>query len=84
MQLFVAMKQLDLKTARDAFRTTNGRRLTMEQLAALSGVVKSTISRIEAGLITNPSNDTVKALEQALKLRPGTLVFGQVREEEVA
>jgi transcriptional regulator with XRE-family HTH domain len=66
------VKQLDLKTARD------GKNWTMEQLAERSGISKSTISRIEAGEITNPSNDTVQQLEVALRLKRGTLIFGQV------
>lgn len=70
MQLFVAVKQLDLKTARDA------KDWTMDELAARSGVSKATISRIESGEIANPSNDTVVALEAALKVRRGTLIFG--------
>ena len=69
----MAVKQLDLRTARGP--------LTMEALSAKSGVNKSTISRIEAGEVTNPSNDTVTRLEEALKLRRGTLVFGQAMEQ---
>lgn len=53
------------------------RQWTMEQLAERSGVNKGTISRIESGQISNPSNDTVKNLETALGLQRGTLVFGQ-------
>lgn len=62
----------DLKTARDR------RGWTMDELAQRSGVSKATISRIEAGEVSNPSNDTVASLETALKLRRGSLVFGQV------
>ena len=65
---------LDLKTARDKHRWT------MDGLAERSGISKATISRIEAGDVSNPSNDTVTKLETALKLRRGTLVFGQVME----
>lgn len=39
-------------------------------------VHKATIYRIESGSISNPSNDTVEALELGLRLRRGTLVFG--------
>jgi transcriptional regulator with XRE-family HTH domain len=53
----------------------------MDELATRSGVNKSTISRIEAGEITNPSNDTVAKLELALRLRRGTLVFGHPMEK---
>jgi transcriptional regulator with XRE-family HTH domain len=72
VQLFVAVKQLDLRTARKA------KGWKMPELADRSGVNKSTISRIEAGEITNPSNDTVASLEAALGLRRGTLVFGRL------
>jgi len=65
----------DLKTARDK------RGWTMDELAERSGVSKATISRIEAGDVANPSNDTVARLETALRLRRGTLVFGQVMEK---
>lgn len=62
-------------TLRDA-RELRG--YTQEQLAELAGVDQATVSRIEAGLRTNPSNDTVSKLELALRLKRGTLVFGQV------
>ncbi len=51
------------------------------ELADRASLNKGTVSRIESGDITNPSNDTVEALEVALKLRRGTLVFGQVMEK---
>lgn len=51
---------------------------TPERLAEHAGVHRATVYRIEAGEITNPSNSTVARLELALKLRRGTLVFGQV------
>lgn len=54
---------------------------TQEQLESLSGVAQTTISKIERGDVLNPSNDTVAKLEVALKLRRGTLVFGQVMEQ---
>jgi transcriptional regulator with XRE-family HTH domain len=53
------------------------RRLTLEELAEKSGVHKSTISRLERGE-TKPEHATVTALEAALGLRRGTLVFGEV------
>lgn len=49
---------------------------TPEELAEHAGVHRATVYRIEAGEIRNPSNTTVEALERALKLRRGTLVFG--------
>lgn len=63
---------MTLKAARDK------RAWTQEQLAAESGVAQGTISKIESGERVNPSNDTVARLEQALRLKRGTLVFGQV------
>jgi transcriptional regulator with XRE-family HTH domain len=72
MQLSVAVKQLDLKAARDA------KGWKMPELARRSGINKATISRIEAGEIVNPSYETVVALEKALKVPRGTLVFGHV------
>lgn len=68
--LFVYM-QTDLKTAREA------RKWDQQTLAARSGVSQATISRIEAGLILDPSNSTASKLEAALRLRRGSLVFGQ-------
>lgn len=66
----LVLVQTDLKTARER------RGWDQKTLAAKSGVSQATISRIEAGDITNPSNETVKKLELALKLRRGALVFG--------
>jgi len=51
-------------------------------LAAKSGVGQSDISRIEAGHTKNPTITTVRKLEKALRLRPGTLLFGVVDEPE--
>lgn len=51
---------------------------TQEQLEAESGVDQGLISRLERGASANPTFGTVRKLEAALKLRPGTLVFGPV------
>ena len=51
---------------------------TIAQLAFASGVDKGTISRIETGVTPNPSSATVASLEIALKVRRGSLVFGEV------
>lgn len=67
------MKQLTVREARER------RNWTMDRLAEESGVNKGTISRIESGETTNPSYDTVRNLEAALKLRRGTLTFGVSR-----
>jgi transcriptional regulator with XRE-family HTH domain len=53
---------------------------TQEQLEAASGVDQRNISKIERGEITDPRSSTVEALERALGLRRGTLVFGQRAE----
>ncbi len=63
--------QTDLRTARDR------KKWDQQTLAKRSGVSQATISRIEAGEITNPSYDTVLKLEDALRLKRGSLVFGQ-------
>ena len=52
--------------------------LSQGQLAIRSGIAKATISRLETGVITNPQTSTVLALERALELRRGTLVFTPV------
>lgn len=66
------VRQLTLKEARGR------RKWTQEQLEAESGVSQATISKIERGERVSSSNDTVQKLEQALGLKRGTLVIGQV------
>lgn len=53
------------------------RKWTQERLSAVSGLKQAHISKIERGEIPNPSHATVVALERALRVRPGTLVFGR-------
>jgi transcriptional regulator with XRE-family HTH domain len=65
--------QTGLKAAREK------RRLTQTQLAERSGVSAATISRIEAGEILNPSTETARKLEEALRVARGALVFGDVK-----
>ena len=48
---------------------------TQEQLAAATGIRQTQISKLER--VSNPKLDTVRKLEKALGLKPGTLVFGQ-------
>jgi len=60
---------MDLKAA----RTRMG--WTQEQLAAESGIDQSHISRIERGEVADPQNSTVTALEKALSLPRGSLIF---------
>lgn len=57
---------------------------TQEELAELADVDQATVSRLEAGVRTNPANATVTRLELALKLQRGTLVFGAVDTEAQA
>lgn len=60
---------MTLREAREA------RELTQAELAAKSGIDQSHISKIERGETADPKNSTVRALEAALRLRPGRLVF---------
>lgn len=66
--------QTGLRAARE------GRGWDQKTLAKESGVDQATISRIEAGKTTNPSNTTVAALEEALGIPRGSLVFGPQAE----
>ena len=61
---------MTLREARDL------REWTQEQLEAVSGVDQAHISKLERGDVLDPSNATVAKLEAALRLRRGTLVFG--------
>lgn len=78
-QDFLAMKLITLQTARERA----GMR-TQTELAERSGVDISTISRLEAGINTNPSFATVRKLEAALRLKRGTLAFGPMEPEAQA
>jgi transcriptional regulator with XRE-family HTH domain len=64
------VKHQTLKHARDA------KGWTQEDLAARSGIDQRVISKIECGKTEDPSNSTVTALELALGVKRGTLVFG--------
>lgn len=70
-----AVKPMTLREARDR------RKWTQEQLEDASGVDQGVISRLERGTSANPTFDTVRKLEEALRLRPGTLIFGHSAEE---
>lgn len=65
--------QLKLKTARKR------RKLSLIQLAAKTGLNKSTINRIERGIV-RPLHETVVTLEDALEYPHGTLKFEAHRE----
>lgn len=73
------VKYLTLKEARDA------RGWTQEQLEAATAklgtrVDQRNISKLERGAIADPLNSTAAVLEQALGVKRGTLVFGDVHE----
>lgn len=72
------MKQITLREAREQHEPP----LTQEQLEDSSGVNQATISAIETGRITNPANNTVKNLEEALGLERGTLRFDAISERQ--
>lgn len=62
------MQHLTVKEARAK------RKLSRAALAKESGVNRSTVARIEEGEVT-PLHNTVTAMEAAMGLKPGTLVF---------
>lgn len=70
------MKQLTLKQAREA------KGWTQVELAAASGIDQRAISKIERGGNTDVMNSTAAALETALGVKRGTIVF--TRQERVA
>ena len=57
-------------------RARKKRGLSFAQLAAAAGVHKATVARIERGEV-EPTHATVNALEDAMDLKRGTLVFTQ-------
>jgi transcriptional regulator with XRE-family HTH domain len=65
------VKHLTLRQA----RTAKG--WTQAQLEEKSGVPQARISQIESGVTADPLDSTVRALEGALALKRGTLVFGR-------
>lgn len=44
--------------------------MSVDDLAAFSGVSKSTITKIEANINTNPTSSTISKLAKALKVEP--------------
>ena len=70
------MQQFDLRSARKR------RRMDQVTLAQKSGVNQSTVSRAERG--AKPTPETIAALEDALGLKPGQLVFGAPQQAAVA
>jgi ribosome-binding protein aMBF1 (putative translation factor) len=68
---------MTLKQARDA------KGWTQVELAAKSRIDQAHISKIERGEVCDPKNSTVAALEKALGVRRGTLVFG-IQSEALA
>lgn len=65
------MKRMTLFEARDK------RGWTQTELEGKSGVNQRTISDIESGAIVDPRISTVEALEKALGVSRGTLLFGR-------
>lgn len=51
------------------------RRWTQDQLAAVSGIDQTTISRLENDPAPNPTSETHEALAQALGIAPSRLRF---------
>ncbi len=72
------MKHTTLRVARQRFRMPGRNRpgITQFELEQLSGVDRTCISKLESDVDPNPKFDTVRKLETALRLRPGTLLFG--------
>lgn len=62
-------------TLRDARRRLE---MSISELARRSGVNRSTLYRLEAGVTPNPGVSTVDSLEVALELPSGSLVIGNV------
>lgn len=71
-------------------RLKRERGMTNEQLAACSGVTRSTLDKITAGINTNPTLETLKAICQALNCSLGDLDDGavpgggEITEQELA
>ncbi len=76
--LLLVLEQITLREARERHDPP----LTQEQLEEKSGVNQATISGIETGRITNPANNTVKRLEEALGLQRGSLKFDTDAEKQ--
>lgn len=51
------------------------RRMTLEQLAANSGLTKQAVRRIETGAVANASVATLLRISEALGVRIGVLMF---------
>lgn len=60
------------------------RRLTVDALAEKSGVGRATLYRLESGETPDPAYSTVVAIEDALALKRGTLVFGPEAEAKAS
>lgn len=67
------VKHMTLRQARDA------RKWTQAELSYRSRVPQSRIAEIETGKTRDPQNATVKALEEALGVPRGTLIFGKAK-----
>lgn len=58
--------------------------LTQVELSAKSGVGQTAISKIEVGVVTDPSFETVRRLADALNMDPRALRFGARQPESGA
>lgn len=67
----VAAMRLTLPAARKRAK------LSVQELATRSHIHKATLHRLEKGETPDPSHSTVEALEKALSLPPGSLLFGR-------
>ena len=75
---------MTLLEARKAFHVPGRKRrgITQLELERRSGVDRTRISKIELEDDPNPTINTVRALEAALHLPPGTLIFGSRRRAD--
>jgi transcriptional regulator with XRE-family HTH domain len=65
---------------RQTLRTARKRsKLSVRELAQRAGVHKATLYRLETDETLDPSHSTVEALEKALGLAAGSLVFAGYR-----
>lgn len=77
------MKHMTLLDARLSFRLPGRKEkgITQQELEELSGVDRTRISKLESDPNANPTVETVSKLEVAMRLKPGTLVFGSKAQE---
>lgn len=69
------VKRIPLKKARQA------KTLTQQALATKANVGQGMVSRLERGLVSHPTWDTVAQIAAALEMDPRELQFGQTSRE---